>query len=209
MKRWMITWVVGLVGMIAVAERAGFAQTNGVPAAVDPTEAITRLRDGLIDSFNKGDMDRLLTHLDTNVVVTWQNAEVSMGREGVREYYNRMMKGDKPIVREVSAKPEISGRHIYGDWAVSWGKMNDVFRLTDGSDFALDSRFTATIARRGEVWQVTAFHASVDAFENPVLTTAMKKVGRMVGWIATVAGVVLGIALTKIFSRKRDANAER
>ena len=206
MKQWMAIW---LLGVMAMWQAVVFAQTNGVPAAVDPTEAITRLRDGLIDSFNKGDVDRLLTHLDTNVVVTWQNAEVSMGREGVREYYNRMMKGERPVVREVSAKPEISGRHIYGDWAVSWGKMNDVFRLTDGSDFALDSKFTATIARRGEVWQVTAFHVSVDAFENPVLTTAMKKVGRMVGLVATIAGVVLGLALTKIFSRKKDANAER
>ncbi len=202
MKLWMAMWLV-------CAQAVAFAQTNGVPAAVDPSEAITRLRDGLIDSFNKGDVDRLLTHLDTNVVVTWQNAEVSLGREGVREYYNRMMKGDRPVVREVSAKPEISGRHVYGDWAVSWGKMNDVFRLTEGSDFALDSSFTATIARRGEVWQVTAFHASVDAFENPVLTTAMKKVGRMVGLVATLAGVVLGLALAKIFSRKKDANAER
>ena len=201
MKFWMTMWLV-------CAHAVAFAQTNGVPSTIDPTEAITRLRDGLIDSFNKGDVDRLLTHLYTNVVVTWQTAEVSMGREGVREYYNRMMKGERPVVREVSAKPEISGRHIYGDWAVSWGKMNDVFRLTDGSEFALDSRFTATIARRGEVWQVTAFHASVDAFENPVLATALKKVGVIVGLVATIAGVVLGLALAKIFSRKKDANAE-
>jgi hypothetical protein len=198
MKLWMTVFLVVL------AHAAASAQTNGVPATVDPTEAITRLRDGLIDSFNKGDMDRLLTHLDTNVVVTWQNAEVSQGREGVREYYNRMMRGERPVVREVSAKPEVLGRHIYGDWAVSWGKMNDLFRLTDGSDFALDSRFTATIARRGEVWQVTAFHASVNAFENPVLTTAMKKVGRTVGWVATAAGVLLGVVLTKVFTRKRN-----
>ena len=47
-----------------------FAQTNHVARDLDALEAITRLREGLIDSFTKGDIDRLLKYLDTNVVVT-------------------------------------------------------------------------------------------------------------------------------------------
>jgi ketosteroid isomerase-like protein len=190
---------------ILIGQAALFAQTNSVPAALDPTEAITRLREGLIDSFNKADLDRLLSHLDTNVVVTWQNGEVSLGREGVRDYYNKMMRGERPIVREVKATPEVTGRHVSGDWAVSWGKMNDVFHLTDGSQLAFNSLFTATIARRGEQWQVTAFHASVNAFDNAVLHTAVKKVGRIIAIVASVAGVVLGLLLARIFRRKPDA----
>jgi len=190
--------------MLLILQNALFAQTNNVPAALDPTEAITRLREGLIDSFNRADLDRLLSHLDTNVVVTWQNAEASLGREGVRDYYNKMMRGDRPIVRNVQANPEVLGRHVYEDWAVSWGKMNDVFSLTDGSELPFDSRFTATIARRGDHWQVTAFHTSVNAFNNPVLNSAIKKVGRTVGIVGSIAGVILGLILTRIFRRKPD-----
>jgi len=183
---------------------ASFAQTNTALATVDSTEAITRLREGLVDSFNKGDVDRLLSHLDTNVVVIWQNGEVSRGRDGVRDYYNKMMKGDRPIVKEVNAKPEVLGRNIYGDWAVSWGKMNDDFRLTDGTDLPMNSLFTATIARRGDQWMVTAFHASVNAFDNPVMRVALKKIGRTAVWAGTAGGVVLGLILAKLFRRKKN-----
>lgn len=181
------------------------AQTNVAPAALDPNAAITRLREGLVDSFNKGDIDRLLSHLDTNVVVTWQNAEVSKGREGVREYYNRMMKGDKPIVRAIKSNPEVLGRNVYGDWAISWGRLNDVFTLEDGNDVAFNSLFTATIARRGEQWLVTGYHASVDAFDNAILRMAVKRVSLIAGGALGVAGVIIGFVIGRVTARKRHA----
>jgi hypothetical protein len=81
----------------------------------------------------------------------------------------------------------LDDRHIYGDWAVSWGNMHDQFELTDGKSFRFDSRFTATIARRGEAWKVTSFHASINAFDNPILKIVARKVGM---WTALVAGIV-------------------
>jgi ketosteroid isomerase-like protein len=185
-----------------------FAQGNifggrNVPASVDPTEAITRLREGLVDSFNKRDLEGLLSHLDTNVVVTWQNGEVSKGPEGVRAYYNRMMAGERPVVRSISTKPEIEGRHVYGDWAVSWGNLNDNFTLNDGKELPFNSRFTATIARRGDRWLVTAFHASVNVFQNPVLVLASKKVGLIVGIAGVLLGAVLGLLAGRFFARRR------
>src|SRR5215207_7681082 len=112
--------------------------TSAAAASVstaDPTEAITLLRQELIDSFNKGDLDRLLSHLDPDVVITWQNAEVCRGPGDVRAYYAKMMTGPERRVEKVSSDPKVDGRHVYGDWAVSWGRMNDHFVLTDGSDF--------------------------------------------------------------------------
>src|SRR5215204_2177571 len=109
-----------IIGLWMVAGIA-WGQAPVVPATVDPTEAITRLREGLVNSFNKRDIDGLVAHLDPDVVVTWQNGEVSKGRDGVKAYYQKMMGGDKPTVKSVTATPEVSGRHVYGDWAVSWG----------------------------------------------------------------------------------------
>jgi ketosteroid isomerase-like protein len=159
----------------------------------DPTRAIGLLRAELVDAFNKGDMGRLLSHLDPDVVVTWQNAELCRGPQAVRAFYDRMMVGPDRVVRRISANPTVDDRHVYdGAWAVSWGNMHDEFELNDGSSFRFDSRFTATIARRGEAWKVVAFHVSVNAFDNPILGIAAKRAGTWAGIGGAVIGLVIG-----------------
>lgn len=171
-------------------------------ASIDATTAITTLREGLIDSFVKADIDRLLTFLDPDVIVTWQNAEVCRGPDAVRAYYQRMMTGENRVVREVKAAPEVTGRHIYGDWAISWGNLRDHFVLTDGSDLPFNTVFTATIAKRGDRWLVRGFHASVNAFDNPVLGLAIKKTAWRVGLGALLLGLLIGLLLARMFRRK-------
>jgi uncharacterized protein (TIGR02246 family) len=184
----------------------GQATRSSVTTA-DPTQAITQLREELIDSFNKGDLDRLLSHLDPDVVITWQNGEVCRGPEAVRAYYNKMMTGPDKRVEKVSADPKVDDRHVYGDWAVSWGRMNDHFVLTDGSQLAMDSKFTATIARRGDAWKVASFHVSVNAFDNAILGIAAKKAGSWSLIIGALVGVVIGLVVGVIMGRRRRGPA--
>ena len=171
----------------------------------DPTQAITQLRQELIDSFNKGDLDRLLSHLDPDVVITWQNGEVCRGPEAVRAYYDKMMTGPEKRVEKVSADPKVDDRHVYGDWAVSWGRMNDHFVLTDGSNLDMNSRFTATIAKRGDVWKVSSFHVSVNAFANPILKTVAKKAGGVGAMIGALLGLIIGLIVGRVIGRRRAA----
>jgi ketosteroid isomerase-like protein len=199
-----------LLPALLLLSATAFAQTPAPtappPASVDATAAITTLREGLIDSFVKADIDRLLTFLDPDVVVTWQNGEVCRGPEAVRAYYTRMMTGPNRIVREVKATPEVLGRHVYNDWAVSWGNLRDHFVLTDGSELPFNTVFTATIAKRGDRWLVRGFHASVNAFENPVLGIAIKKTAVRTAALTLVVGFALGFLIARLGSRK-SANA--
>jgi ketosteroid isomerase-like protein len=185
------------------------AQTSPstAPAPLDATQAIAVLRQGLIDSFNNQDIDTLVKYLAPDVVVTWQNGEVSHGPAELKAYYLKMMKGDHPIVAKITSDPKVDGRQIYGDWAVSYGHMNDRFLLTDGSDLLLDSRFTATISRQGDQWLITAFHLSTNTFDNPVLGYAGKK-GATYGALGGGAGgLVIGLLIGVVFGRKRKAVA--
>jgi ketosteroid isomerase-like protein len=197
MKKYLLPFL--LLSLIAVLGPARVATA----AETEADQEITKLREGLLDSFNHGDMDRLLTYLDTNVVVTWQNGEVCEGPAAVKAYYERMMKGDHPVVLKVSADPKVLGRHVQGDWAVSWGNLNDHFVLTDGRDLPLNSRFTATEVKRGDHWVVSAFHVSVNAFDNPILALALKKTVMYGAVGGLIIGAVFGAALVRLL-RKRD-----
>ena len=179
------------------------AQDAPPPSGEDANAAINRLREGLVTSFKKGDIDTLLTYLDPDVVVTWQNAEVCRGPEAVRAFYQRMMKGERPIVREIKSDPEVLGRQLHGDVAISWGILRDHFLLTDGSDLPFNSVFTASIAKRGDRWLVTAFHASVNVFENPVLSYAVRKTALWTGLGAGAIGMLLGAIIVRMTFRKK------
>lgn len=168
-------------------------------------QEIAKLREGLVDSFNHGDIDRLLTYLDTNAVVTWQNGEVCEGTAAVKDYYDRMMTGSNRVVLKVTSDPKVLGRHIQGDWCVSWGELNDHFQLADGRDLPLNSKFTATIAKRGDRWLVSAFHVSVNAFDNPITQLAVKKTAQVVGVVGVIFGCLLTLVVVRLLRPKQPA----
>ncbi len=168
----------------------------------DAQKAIDKLRNLLVESFNKNDAAGLLQQLDENVVVTWQNGEVCVGHKELTAYSERMMNGPSKVVSKVHADPKVIGRHMQGDWAVSWGTLNDHFSLTDGSELDMNTRFTATIARRGEVWKVVAIHFSVNAFDNPILGIAAKK-GATYGAVGGgIAGLLIGAVVVAVVKKK-------
>jgi ketosteroid isomerase-like protein len=195
MKKYLFIFLALISVSFSAPAQVG-ASTNS-----EVEQAITQLREGLIDSFNHGDIDRLITYLDTNAVVTWQNGEVCEGPAAVKAYYERMMKGDHPVVSKVTSDPKVLGRHIQGDWAVSWGNLNDTFVLADGRELPLNSQFTATIAKRGDHWLVAAFHVSVNAFNNPIMVLAVKKISITVGIGGLVIGCVVGWVIASILRR--------
>jgi len=195
MKR-LLALVVAALAVISSTR----AQSPAPDAAAEA--GINQLRTGLADSFAKADINGMVSYLAPDAVVTWQNGEISHGPEEVRAYYNRMMKGDKPIVKEVMASPEVLGRHFYGDWAVSWGNLHDHFILNDGRDLVLNSVFTITTAKRGDRWLVTGYHASVNAFDNPVLGLAIGKVSLWAGLGGALAGIVLAFIGCRLFGKK-------
>jgi len=162
------------------------------------------LRDGMLDAISKGDIDRQLTYLHPNVVVTWENAEVSRGREGVRAYLNRMLSGPNKAVAGYSVDLTADELTILygGDTGVSFGKAIEHFKLASGSDFDNPARWSATLVKEGDKWLVAGLHASSNLFDNPLLA-----IQRKITWVAAgvclLAGLVLGFLIGRI--RKRAA----
>ena len=185
---------------------SGSAFAQDVPAsrtedseAVDAIHAQLRVvRERMFSAYEKRDMDALLEHVEPDVVITWQNADRNEGHQQFREFYDRMMNGENGIVKDISSTFEVDDLSVlYGDnTAVARGTLADEFALNDGSNFTLNSKWTATLVKTDEAWRVASFHVSANIFDNPILDVAK-------GWLmkAGIAGGVVGLILGLLIGR--------
>ncbi|HUA64536.1 MAG TPA: nuclear transport factor 2 family protein [Alphaproteobacteria bacterium] len=169
--------------------------------------ALRAMRDGLMDAVNKGDIDRELTYLTTNVVVTWHDATVSRGREGVRDYYNRMMNGPNKVVSDFHAEINVDELTIlYGDsTGIAFGSSLEHFKLVNGNSFDLKGRWTATMIKQDGHWLVASLHVSTNIFDN-VMLDIMKKYAIRAAWTALIVGFILGWLIGRIRRKARVPN---
>jgi uncharacterized protein (TIGR02246 family) len=157
-------------------------------------DELRALRDGLIGAVNAGDLDKLVSYLHPNCVVTWQDGTCCRGRDGFRVYYNKMMTGPKHIVQSFKTSLKVDELTILygGDTGVAFGSSEDQFKLNSGQNFALHDRWTATFVKENGRWQLAACHISTSPFDNPLLA-AVKRGAIAVGAIAGIVGVALGL----------------
>lgn len=155
----------------------------------------------MLAAIKKGDIDKELTYLHPNVVVTWQNAEVSRGREGVRKYLQGKMGA---VVESYSADLNADELSILygGDTAVSWGSANEHMKLKDGTDLAFTSRWSATLVKENGQWLVANLHASTNLFDNPMLSFAKRMM-----YIAAGVALLLGLVAGVVIGRRRKHTA--
>lgn len=126
-------------------------------------------------------------------MVTWQTAEVSRGREGVRTYLNRMLNGPDKVVDTYSVDLDVDGLSILygGDTAISWGKSREHVGMANGRNLDYPGRWSATLVKEGNQWLIANLHLSTNIFANPLLEI-IKRVAFMAGAIAIVIALALG-----------------
>jgi ketosteroid isomerase-like protein len=179
-----------------------FLAARPVPSQTPPPKdeavhnELRALRDGLIDAMNKGDIPRELEYMHPNVVVTWHNAEVSRGRDGVRSYLNRMLSGPNKVVSSYSATVDVDELTILygGSTGISFGSAIEHFKLSDGRMLDLPARWSATLVKDGDKWLIASLHASDNLFDNPLLAIA-KRTAYWAGGVALVVGLIAGFAI--------------
>lgn len=200
--------------LIAIASIA-FSQAAGAQEAVEASntaaenpvhQELRAFRQQVVEAIASEDIEKLLPYLTDNVVVTWQNGEVSRGHDEVRKYYDRMMRGPSPVVKSLKSNPVPDQlTNLFGDVGVAHGSSNDHFVLTDGQDFDLKTIWSATVVKQDGVWKIASFHASTNMFDNAVLWLIVRKTAIWVGGGAGLIGIVLGVLLMKLVGRKKGA----
>jgi uncharacterized protein (TIGR02246 family) len=200
MKRCRLVLVVGALCLLP-----GTAGPQETGKKEDPAhDELRALKKDVEEALNKGDLDKVLTFLDKDVVVTWMNGEVSKGPQGVREYYERMTKGPNRVVDVFKTAPVVDDlTHLYGNTGVAYGSSKDYFKLTDGSEFTVPTRWSATVVKENGRWKIANFHASTNVFDNPVLWLGIRRTAWWAGGIALVVGLLLGGAVIWFLKRRR------
>lgn len=149
---------------------------------------------------NKGDVEGELGYFHPNAVVTWHNAEVSRGREGIRSYLNRMLQGPEKVVASYKADVNVDELTILygGNTGISFGSAVEHFTLANGKSLDLPARWSATLVKEGDKWLIANLHASDNLFDNPLLALAQ----RTVYWTGGIA-LILGLLAGWFFGRRR------
>lgn len=178
-----------------------------VPAPADPAAEDAVLHDELralkaaaVAAIDAKDFEALSAHLAPDVVVTWQDAQVSRGPDQVKAYIARMLEGSARIVKSFRTEVTVDALTVLygGDTGVSYGSSVDRLELATGTTLALQSRWTATLVKRDGRWLIASFHTSSSLFDNPLLRAAKKTAV----W-AGLGGVLLGGAAGFLIARTR------
>ncbi len=174
---------------------AGGGVGQAVNAAEDPAHAELRaLRTEVIEAITQGDFDRVIKHVHTNVVITWQNGDVCRGHQGLREFFNRMGKDTFKGYKVPPTPDELSILHG-GDTGVSFGQTVAQYKLL-GKDIELKSRWTATLVKENGHWLLASYHVSMNVLDNPLLSAAKSGLYLAAG-LALVGGLIVGFFLGK------------
>jgi ketosteroid isomerase-like protein len=191
MHRW-----IPLLLVVALSSPAFLhAQTAATPE--DPAHNELRaLRTQVLDAIKAGDVERTLTYVHPNLVVTWQNQEVCRGREGLREFYNRMGK-DAFRGYKVDPLPDELTILYGGDTGISFGSSVAAYRLL-GKEYEFKNRWTATVVKENGRWLLASYHVSNNTLDNPLVNTAKRAL-----YGAGGIGLIVGLAFGLLVARRR------
>jgi len=105
---------------------------------------------------------------------------------------------DHPLAEfHVVATPDSRSVRESEGVAIVTGSSREVYKLTSGTQFSLDGRWTALLVRSPDGWKLAALHSSTGIFDNP-LTTKMKQLLYLAAAIAIGLLVILAILLVRL-----------
>jgi uncharacterized protein (TIGR02246 family) len=171
------------------------------------------LREEAVEALNKNDIDRLLTYVHPDAVLIAPNvdpgAEVVRGKDGVKGYFDKMLSGPNRRADKVTVELTVDDREILrgGNSAIAWGSSRDTYKMRDGSDFVMATRWSCTLVKQDGKWLIVEFHVSANPFANPIQDYIIRRVILWTSVIAAGAALLVGLLLGWLIPRKAKPSA--
>jgi len=169
-------------------------------------QALRQLKTVMSKALNEGDVDTIVANVTPDIVFTTMNSDVCRGKDQIRAYFDKMMRGPGHIVKKVNTSFDADALTIlYGDdTGVAYGSSKDHYELTDGSKFDINGRWSCTLVLQNNRWLIANFHYSTNVFNNPI-DRQIKHFLMAAGLAATIASLIIGLLLGMFIRRKRTA----
>jgi ketosteroid isomerase-like protein len=183
------------------------AATPASPETAVIHDELRHVRDEMIAAWQRRDIEGVLAHVDPDIVVTWQNGEVSRGPDGIRRFYKEMFEDGGGTLSNLVSTLKVDDLSIlHGpDTAIAFGSIDDEFTfkrplastvaIGAGNTLALTSRWTATLVRKAGDWKLASYHVSANVFSNPVQDLAVKVSARWGAIVGVLVGAIVAFLI--------------
>jgi len=168
-------------------------------------EELREFRKKLVEAILADDIATQLEMTDPDIVTTWQDGRVARGHDGLKAFLDELGKGADRGFLGYKQEPTPGGlTKIYnGNVGVAHGTSIASYELY-GMEFDLKNHWTATLLKEDDQWKLVSYHVSGNLADNPLLNAAKKSLW-VVGGVAAVVGVIVGLIIGRL--RKRPAPA--
>lgn len=222
--RFCMRFYIAIIGALLAGTAAGSEVQGSDTLTAERTDveavhnSLRQVRDQIMESWQHRDIDAVLSHVDPNIVVTWQDGAVNRGPDAIRAFYKEMLVGEQSVLADIQSTLTVDTLSILhgSDTAIAYGSVHDnmTFRhpvgaslLGAGKMLALDSRWTATLVRKEGEWKLASYHVSANLFSNPVMDLVSKGAARVGGLIGFVSGAVVVLLFGWLLRRRRTSPA--
>jgi len=154
--------------LMLVAIGASAATDTGTEA---DHEQLRQLLRTAREAVNSDQPELLQAYLHQDYVITLMNQEVVTQEKSLKQVFHEWFKQPGALLKSMRTEPEASIQtNIYGGrFGVCYGTSVDTYELADGRQFKFDSKWTATVIKENDQWQLVALHVGVDPIDNPLI----------------------------------------
>ena len=170
--------------------------------AQTPESESTALAAALAEAVGAADFDRAGALIAPDAIVTFQNGDVTRGRDATVKYVREMFNGKGALVQTYSGTPSLTSvTSINESTRVVAGTSTDRMTLSSGAPMVIETRWTATIVLQDGTWKIASLHLSTNMLDNPIIEK-MKTTSYLLAAFGLVMGITIGIGIAVLFRRR-------
>ena len=166
--------------------------------------ALRALRDKISQAIDSQDIKALASCFAKEFAFTAVSQTVVTNETQMQEFFDQMFHSKDALVTSMKTEPkaDIPTRFVDVNTGVCYGSSKDTYTMKSGKVVEMNIRWTATVVKENGEWKVAVAHVGTDFLNNPVLE-GVEKFTKVVGLVAGVGGLLVGLLAGRLLGRAK------